>query len=59
MRAISLMRVSGWQWYRRDGTCAAIVRALVSREWKVLELRRYRLDHFVNRLEMQAISQLV
>jgi hypothetical protein len=53
------MRVSGWQWYRRDGTCAAIVRALVSREWKVLELRRYRLDHFVNRLEMQAISQLV
>ena len=59
MRALSLMRVSGWQRDWRDGTCAAVMRALVSGEWKVLKMCWDPFDRRVNCLEMQAITQFI
>jgi hypothetical protein len=53
------MRISGWQRNRRDGTRAVIVRALVSGEWKVLEVCWDPFDHRVNCFEVQAITPFV
>jgi hypothetical protein len=49
----------GRQWYRRDGTRALVVRALVSGEWKVLKMCWDTFDHRVNCFKVQAITQFV
>src|ERR1700757_1169954 len=53
------MRIYGWQWYRRDGTRALVVRALVPGEWKVLKVCWDTFDRRVNYFEVNAITQFV
>src|ERR1700739_1536284 len=54
-----MMRVLGWQWYRRHGTRALVVGALISGEWKVLKVCWDTFDHRVNCFEVHAITQFV